>query len=119
MTIHRNVLTAAIASLIFCAALPVLADEVVPADKTTTTTTTTVTKHHYVYYPEHEIYFAPESKTYYFRVNGNWISGTTLPPEDQPYIRSKGVTIELDTDKPYERHEYVIAHYKDKPEKDQ
>jgi len=34
-----------------------------------------------------------------------------------PYVRSKGVTIELDTDRPYERHEYVIAHYKNKVER--
>jgi hypothetical protein len=110
MTIHRNLIAAAIASLIFCAALPAVADEVVPADQTTTTTT--VVKHRYVYYPEHEIYFAPESKTYYWRVNGNWISGTMLPQEDMPYIRTHGVSIELDTDRPYTRHDYVISHYK-------
>ena len=113
MTIHRTYLAAAVASLIFCAVQPALADNPMPADQSTTTTTT-VTKRHYVYYPEHDIYFAPESKTYYWMSNGNWISGTTLPPEDMPYVRSKGVTIELDTDRPYERHDYVIAHYKNK-----
>jgi len=111
MTIHRTYLAAAVASLIFCAAQPALADNPMPADQSTTTTTT-VTKRHYVYYPEHDIYFAPESKTYYWQSNGNWISGTTLPPEDLPYVRTRGVSIELDTDRPYERHDYVIAHYK-------
>lgn len=114
MTIHRTHLAAAVASLILCAALPALADPTMPQDQATTTTTTTVTKHHYVYYPEHDIYFAPETKTYYYQVNGNWTAGTTLPAEDLPYIRSRGVTIELDTDRPYERHDYVIAHYKNK-----
>src|SRR3954468_17345659 len=114
MTIHRNHLAAAIASLVLCAALPALAaDQPMPSDQATTTTTT-VTKHRYVYYPEHDIYFAPESKTYYYQVNGNWTAGTTLPPEDMPYVRSRGVSIELDTDRPYERHDYVIAHYKNK-----
>lgn len=28
------------------------------------------------------------------------------------YITSGGVTIELDTDRPYTRHEYVLAKYK-------
>jgi hypothetical protein len=112
MNTHRNPLAAAIAALTLFVALPALSQDPA-ADRTTTTTTTTTTKHHYVYYPEHEIYFAPESKTYFYRVNGSWISGTTLPPEDVAYVRSKGVTIELDTDKPYERHEYVIKHYKD------
>jgi len=117
MTIHRNYLAATIAAVAFSAALPAFADTALPTDQSTTTTTTTVTKHNYVYYPEHDIYFAPESKTYYWMSNGNWISGTTLPPEDMPYVRSKGVTIELDTDRPYERHEYVIAHYKNKVER--
>jgi len=79
---------------------------------TSTTTTTTTTKHRYVYYGDHDIYFAPDTRTYYWMNNGRWTSGTTLPTEDQPYIRSGGVQIELDTDRPYERHDYVIAHYK-------
>lgn len=82
------------------------------------TTTTTTTKHRYVYYSDHDIYYAPETRTYFWRSNGNWTSGTTLPPEDEAYIRSKGVTIELDTDKPYERHEYVISHYKHNSDND-
>lgn len=118
MTIHRNHLAAAIASLVFCAAQPALADTTMPTDQTTTTTTTTVTKHNYVYYPEHDIYFAPDSKTYFWMSGGKWISGTNLPPEDLPYVRSRGVTIELDTDRPYERHDYVIAHYKNKVDRD-
>jgi len=118
MTIHRNHLAAAIASLVLCAALPALADEPMPQDQATTTTTTTVTKHHYVYYPEHDIYFAPDTKTYYYQINGNWTAGTTLPAEDMPYIRSRGVSIELDTDRPYERHDYVISHYKIKADRD-
>jgi len=79
---------------------------------TSTTTTTTTTKHRYVYYGDHDIYFAPETRTYYWMDNGRWTSGTTLPTEDQAYIRNGGVQIELDTDRPYERHDYVIAHYK-------
>jgi hypothetical protein len=65
-----------------------------------------------VYYGDHDIYFAPDTRTYYWMDNGRWTSGTTLPVEDQPYIRSGGVQIDLDTDRPYERHDYVIAHYK-------
>lgn len=82
------------------------------ADGSSTTTTTTTTKHNYVYYADHDIYFAPDTKTYYWKSNGRWTSGHTLPPEDTAFVRSKGISIELDTDKPYERHDYVIAHYK-------
>lgn len=84
----------------------------------TTTTTTTTTKHRYVYYGDHDIFFSPETHTYYWQSNGRWISGNVLPAEDQPYIRSGGVTIELDTDRPYERHDYVIAHYKHRHDHD-
>lgn len=113
MTIHSKHLAAAIALSLVAA--PIMAAQTAmppPEDTATTTTTTTTTKHHYVYYSDHDIYFAPETKTYYWMSNGTWIAGTTLPVEYQPYVRTKGVTIELDTEKPYERHEYVIAHYK-------
>jgi hypothetical protein len=113
MTIHRNHLSVALASLFVSIAIPVLADEVMTTSpEQTTTTTTTTTKHHYVYYADHDIYYAPETKVYYWQANGAWTSGVVLPPEDQAYIRSKGIAIELDTDKPYTKHEYVIAHYK-------
>ena len=77
-----------------------------------TTTTTTTTKHQYIFYGDHDIYFAPDSKTYYWRTGSTWRSGVTLPPEERAYVRSGGVAIELDTDRPYTRHEYVVAHYK-------
>jgi hypothetical protein len=79
---------------------------------TTTTTTTTTTKHKYVYYGDRDIYFSPETNTYYWMADNKWQSGPVLPPSVQEYVRSGGVAIELDTDRPYERNEYVIAHYK-------
>jgi hypothetical protein len=85
---------------------------------TSTTTTTTTTKHRYVYYGDHDIYFSPETKTYYWMADGKWRSGNTLPAEDLAYVRNGGVTIELDTERPYERHDYVIAHYKHRHDRD-
>jgi len=87
-------------------------------DGSTTTTTTTTTKRHYVYYGDHDIYFAPETKTYYWQSNGTWQSGVTLPAEDRTFVQKGGVTIELDTDRPYTQHDYVIAHYKNKHDRD-
>lgn len=78
---------------------------------TSTTTTTTTTKRHYVYYGDRDVYFAPDTKTYFWLSDGRWQSGPVLPSDIQPYVRSGGVQIELDTDRPYERNEYVIAHY--------
>ena len=76
------------------------------------TTQTTTTKRSYVYYGDHDIYFAPETNVYYWKSNGTWQSGTALPPEDRTFVQKGGVTIELDTDRPYTKHEYVVAHYK-------
>jgi len=91
-------------------ALPAIAQDQ-QTEKTTTTTTTT-TKHHYVYYGDHQIYFAPDTKTYYWQSNGKWTSGTSLPSEDQAYIKTGGMEIDLDTDKPYTQNEVVIEKYK-------
>jgi hypothetical protein len=90
------------------AALPVLAQNTTE----TTTTTTTVRKHDYVYYGDHDIYFAPETKTYFWREGNDWRSGLELPPESRAYITRGGVKIQLDTERPYERNEWVIEHYK-------
>lgn len=77
------------------------------------TTTTTTTKQKYDYYGDHDIYFAPERKTYYWRENGRWVSGTTLPPASRSFVTSGGMTIELDTELPYTRQDYVVTQYKE------
>jgi hypothetical protein len=107
MNLHKSII-AAVALTGFVVALPTLAQD----DKTVIVEKTTTTKHHYVYYGDHHIYFAPETKTYYWQTNGTWTSGTALPPEDQVYIKTKGMEIDLDTDKPYTQDEIVIAKYK-------
>ena len=100
-------------TLLKAAALAVVVTLAVPsAQADETKVTVTKTKHKYVYYGDHDIYFAPESKTYYWQADGTWTSGTTLPTEYTTYVKTGGVNIELDVDKPYERHDYVIAHYK-------
>ncbi|WP_395684506.1 hypothetical protein [Dokdonella sp.] len=92
-------------------ALPAVAQQT----ETTETTTTTVVKkgnHRYVYYGDHDIYFAPETKVYYWRDGDTWTSGAELPETFRSYITNGGVDIELDTEQPYERNEWVIKHYK-------
>jgi hypothetical protein len=71
-------------------------------------------KHHYVYYGDHDIYFAPDTKVYYWRDGERWVSGTELPEGSRAYVTAGGIELDLDTEKPYERHEWVIAHYKHK-----
>jgi hypothetical protein len=102
--IHATALALAIA------AVPVLAQ----TQTTETVTTTTVKKgtHEYIYYGDHDIYFAPDTKTYYWQEGGNWRSGIELPTESRTYITRGGVKIQLDTERPYERNEWVVEHYK-------
>lgn len=101
-------LTAAVLLAIgFAAALPTTAQ----AD---TTVTVEHAKHHYVYYADHQIYFAPETKVYYWRDGDRWVSGVELPEPSRAYVTTGGFQIDLDTDKPYERHEWVLSHYRDR-----
>ncbi len=110
MNIQRN-LAIAVALSVGFVALPVLAAE------TTVTVEKTTLKHHFVYYGDHQIYFAPETKTYYWQQgDGNWHSGAMLPTESQGFVKTGGVELDLDTERPYERHEWVRKHYQDKHE---
>jgi len=111
MNMRHTISTATLMAIACAAATPVLAQQ---TETTETTTTTTVSKghHRYVYYGDHDIYFAPETKTYYWREGDAWRSGVELPPTDREYITTGGVNIELDTERPYERNEWVIQHYK-------
>ena len=108
MNLARGVISATAMAIGFSEAVPAMAQ----ADAAQTTTTTTVTKHHYVYYGDHDIYFAPERKTYYWREGDAWKSGVELPVADRGYITTGGVTIDLDTETPYERNDWVVKHYK-------
>jgi hypothetical protein len=72
-------------------------------------------KHHYTYYPEGEIYYAPESRLWFWLDGGSWRSGISLPLDFQGYVRTGGVSIELDADRPYVRHDYVVEHYGGRP----
>jgi hypothetical protein len=107
----RHTVISATALAIAIAAVPVLAQQ---TETTETTTTTTVKKgnHQYIYYGDHDIYFAPDTRTYYWQEGNAWRSGVELPPTARSYITSGGVKIELDTERPYERNEWVIQHYK-------
>ncbi|WP_266169379.1 hypothetical protein [Dyella subtropica] len=72
-------------------------------------------KHHYTYYPEGEVYYAPDTRVWFWLDGGNWRSGISLPMEFQGYVRTGGVSIDLDEDRPYVQHTYVIEHYGGRP----
>ena len=68
-------------------------------------------KHRYIYYPARQIYYAPESRLWFWLKGDRWSVGASLPLEYEPYVRSGGVSLELYTERPYEDHSYVIQHY--------
>ena len=113
MNKRHALITATVFATAFAAAVPAVA-QVTETTETTTTTTVEKGPHKYIYYGDHDIYFAPTTKTYYWQENNEWRSGTELPPASRTYVTSGGVTIELDTEKPYERNEWVVEHYKHK-----
>ena len=79
MSKHSHFIRAAVAAVALAAALPALA---------ATRVEVTTVKHPYVYYRDRDIYYAPETKTWYWISDGNWRSGPLLPSESQPYVRS-------------------------------
>lgn len=115
MNINRNFIAATALAIGFAGAVPAIAQ-----NDTTVTTVQKTTSHHYVYYGDHQIYFAPETKTYYWQVNGTgpWQSGAALPAESQAFVRTGGVEMDLDTDHPYERNDWVVGHYKHMHDRD-
>jgi hypothetical protein len=93
---HRSLAKIAALAIAVSAALPAMADTAVVA----------AGKHHYVYFGDHDIYYAPETKTYYWLDNGRWQSGFSLPSDRQRWVTTaRGVDIDLDTDRPYERND--------------
>ena len=67
-------------------------------------------KHEYIYYREREIYYAPEVRQWFWIDGGDWRVGARLPERYQQFT-SGGVRVELDTDRPYTEHRYVVDHY--------
>ncbi len=114
---RRHTLISAMALVVGFATVQAIAQ---PPETTTTETTVTVTKghHHYMYYGDHDIYFAPETKTYYWQEGDAWKSGEELPPTYRAYITKGGVSIDLDTERPYERNAWVVEHYKHHGDRD-
>ena len=62
----------------------------------------------YVYYPDAEVYFAPESHVYYWSEGGSWRSGERVP---QNIVLRSHVTVNLDSPEPYRHHDEVRAKY--------
>ncbi len=73
----------------------------------------------YNYYPGIQVYYSVESGVYFWRGEGEWTWGETLPPSitvsGHDYVR-----VELETNHPYEKHDEVrrrLENSREKPDK--
>jgi hypothetical protein len=80
-------------------------------------------KHRYCYYPSSYVYFDTARKLYFYLEGDKWRFGASLPVGIHVDIGNH-VTLEMDTDEPYEFHADVVKKYpsgqlkkKDKGEK--
>ncbi|HJW24337.1 MAG TPA: hypothetical protein VJ576_05505 [Rhodocyclaceae bacterium] len=67
-------------------------------------------QHRYIYYPEYQVYYAPETQLWFWFGGGQWRTGVSLPAG--MFIGgAPGVSLMLDTGYPYQRHGYVVERY--------
>jgi len=67
-------------------------------------------KHKYHYYPSSRVYYEKERGTYFYYKDGEWRVSVSLPS----YIRidvHDYVTLEMDSDKPYDYDHEVVKRY--------
>lgn len=68
-------------------------------------------QHQYVYYPDANIYRSRDSGVWFWLAGDGWQTGVQLPDTLRAYVRTGGITIGLDVDRPYLRDRYVRQHY--------
>jgi hypothetical protein len=66
------------------------------------------TVYHYMYYPDEEVYFVPETSTYWWLSNGVWVSGPRVPVGITLGAR---VNLDVDARDPWRHHEVIIRQY--------
>lgn len=67
-------------------------------------------QHHYVYYPRHEVYYAPSSQLWFWLDGGRWRTGADLPGRIV-VAGLPAMSIFLGTERPYEMNAYVVERY--------
>lgn len=66
--------------------------------------------HRYNYYPDAEVYFDPSRQIYFFFRANKWLAQAVLPPDIEVRI-GNAVTVDLDSERPYEFHDDVRRVY--------
>lgn len=69
-------------------------------------------KHSYCYYPNEQAYYDAERNLYFYLEKDGWTIGASLPSHIK--LSSDYVTIELETDRPYEYYDEHVKKYPSK-----
>ncbi|MFZ3003580.1 MAG: hypothetical protein WA071_24915 [Undibacterium umbellatum] len=67
--------------------------------------------YNYVYYPSHQVYYAPAQGSWYWANGRGWETGRRLPYGLNLDVRVGGVPIVLSSPRPYVEHVYVEQTY--------
>ncbi len=67
-------------------------------------------QYRYVYYPRHEVYYAPSTQLWFWLDGGGWRVGTSLPT-GIVVAGAPGMTVVLGTERPYEANAYVVQRF--------
>lgn len=71
-----------------------------------------VREYRYMYYPQQQVYYAPEQRLWFWMNGGNWQFGVNLPLQYSGYsYATSGVSVVLHSDRPYVEHTYVEQTY--------
>ncbi len=67
-------------------------------------------RHQYRYYPESAVYMDTGRRLFFYRDGRKWLTTTILPASLQMDWKNY-VVLDMDTDKPYQRHSEVVKKY--------
>ena len=67
-------------------------------------------QYRYIYYPRHDVYYAPETQLWFWLDGRRWRVGASLP-SGIVVAGAPGVSVVLGTERPYDEHAYVVEHY--------
>ena len=67
-------------------------------------------KHRYRYYPHHRVYYERERGVYFYYRDGQWRVSVNLPSSIRIDVNDY-VTLEMDSDRPYEYDHEVVKRY--------
>jgi hypothetical protein len=70
-----------------------------------------VREYRYVYYPAQRVYYAPETRSWFWLHGSNWQAGLTLPHHYQFSAQIGGIPVVLQSSRPYIEHVYVEERY--------